>query len=167
MIPDDITALTDDELDTLARAVMAEQERRSIIRESEEKIAEVVDAYQRAIDRRDGDEWGQPTHALDAYKLDALVERDGRWFRSLHAANVWDPLDAHGARWWREVWTDGAGTETDTDPDGPQPWDAAATYYPPAAVTLDGVVYDLKHDNSQPGWRPDDPNMHAVWARRD
>lgn len=166
MIPDDITALTDAELDTLARAVQAEQERRTVMADAEQRVTEIVDAYQRAINRADGDEWAQPTSALDAYAMAALVTREGRTFRSLHAANVWDPLDTHGARWWQEVWLTGDGEETTVDPDGPQPWDPATTYYPPAAVTLDGITYDLIHTHASPGWRPDDPAMYAVWKAR-
>ena len=43
--------------------------------------------------------WVQPTGAHDAYALDALVTHNGKTWRSLYAANVWEP----GVAGWAEV----------------------------------------------------------------
>lgn len=44
-------------------------------------------------------EWVQPTGAHDAYALDALVTHAGYIWRSLYAANVWEP----GVFGWAQV----------------------------------------------------------------
>lgn len=165
---EDLTDLDDAALDRLGRDVIAEQERRAIIAESEQRLAEVSDTYQRAIGRRDGDEYVPPMHALDAYRHGAIVAVGERWFRSRHHANVWDPLDPHGAQWWQEVWQGDDGEWLTEDPTGDIPvWDPATTYYQPATVEWGGVIYDLIHAAAAPGTEPGAPASWAVWRARE
>lgn len=108
------------------------------------------------------------THsAHDAYGMGDVVAVEGGYRRSLLAANPHDPMDAHGARWWEEVWPDGDGWTTE-NPEGEviEDCDRNHTYWPPAAVQHKGQVWDLTHTHASPGWEPGDPAMHAVWKAR-
>jgi hypothetical protein len=78
-------------------------------------------------------DWVQPTGAQDAYALGAVAKHNGKTWKSLQAANVFEP----GVASWREVW----GTATDTPPDWVQPSGSTDFYPAGARVTHNGATW--------------------------
>jgi hypothetical protein len=78
-------------------------------------------------------DWVQPTGASDAYPKDALVKYDGKTWKSLQDANVFQP----GVASWRETW----GTATNTPPDWVQPVGAVDAYPLGARITHLGDIW--------------------------
>ena len=165
----DLTTLTDTEARDLLAAVYADVQRRDAVAQAPAQAEALATAYAAAIGRKDGDPWQAPTGAHDVYLMGAVVNTAEGYRRSTHAANSWDPLDPHGARWWEPVWTDGDDWTT-TPPEGApiEPWDPARSYSNPpgAVVTHNGQVWDLTHTNADPGWEPGGAGMHSVWKAR-
>lgn len=151
----DLQAMTDADLETLAAAVGIEQQRRRVLATAQQQAEDLAAAVYQAMGG-DGRPWVQPTGAHDAYPLGAAVIEGGVEYVSTHPANTWGPPSQH-PRWWRRH----------EEPASVSEWDPEIEYRPPVAVSLDGVVYDLTHTHASPGWRPDDPAMHAVWKRRE
>lgn len=151
----DLNSLTDDELDTLRVAVLTEQERRQILATIPAQVDDLTRRYQLATGRVDGDDWRQPTSALDAYQLDAIVTHKGRSFQSLIPANVWepgDPADPQAYRWWRDLDAPEHGDE----------WTPGRDCAVGDEVTYSGTRYRcLQAHTAQPGWEP--PNTPALW----
>ena len=147
----DLTALSGDELDALRARVVAEQERRSRLIDLPAQVEQMTRQY---LDARDGAQpettaatlaytatwpaWVQPTGAHNAYPAGRIVQRNGVLYRSLIAANVWEP-GGKGvpAGLWKTV-TD-AG-DPPTTPDAPK-WAAGTAYTVGGTVTYGGQVY--------------------------
>ena len=79
--------------------------------------------------------WVQPTGAHDAYGLNAVVSYGGKSWRSLIAANVWQP----GVSGWRPLWA-----STAAPPAWVQPTGAHDAYAIGALVTFEGKTYRSK-----------------------
>ena len=165
----DLATLTDDDLAALIRDAYAEERRRATIQAAPVEAATLATQYAEAIGRADGDEWQAPTGAHDSVPVGAVVEHHGRYWRNTHGAvNPWEPGTPNAG--WIEVWPDGEGGWTDTqlDPDTCEEvipaWDERASYVKPATVEHEGVVYDLIHTNSDPGWEPG--TLPSVWQAR-
>lgn len=77
-----IAEWSDSELTAARTAVIAEQERRIMLRSLPAQIADFLGVYQRAagVHAEPGAEWTPPTGYLDAYLADAVVLHNGaRW----------------------------------------------------------------------------------------
>ena len=78
-------------------------------------------------------DWSQPAGAQDAYPMDALVKHAGETWRSLQAANVFEP----GVASWRIVW----GSTTDTPPAWTQPSGSTGFYAAGERVSHNGSTW--------------------------
>lgn len=96
---ENITELSDEELDEMRVAVQYEQERRLTIKNAESIAARVNEQYVNAIGRVDGGEWIQPTGTHDAYREGAIVEHHDKEWESTTPFNVWEP----GVSGWRPL----------------------------------------------------------------
>lgn len=79
--------------------------------------------------------WVQPTSAVDAYPLDAVVSYGGKAWRNITQANVWQP----GVSGWRLLWA-----STTAAPEWVQPTGAHDAYNVGDLVTLEGKTYRSK-----------------------
>lgn len=92
----------------------------------------------------DAPAWVQPQGAHDAYPMDAAVTHNGKAWRSLVVANVWQP----GVSGWRLVWGQGG----DQWPEWVQPTGAHDAYPIGAKVTFSGARYVSLINNNV--WSP-------------
>lgn len=169
----DLTALADEDLTGLWRDVLREQERRRRLVDAPVLAAQISADY---LDARDGTQptpsaetladvaawpaWVQPTGAHDAYPAGRIVDHGGVLYRSLIAANVWEP-GGKGvpAGLWKTV-TD-AG-DPPTTPDAPK-WAAGTAYTVGYTVTYGGNVYRcVQAHKASVGWEPS--RVPALWA---
>lgn len=121
-----VSELTDAELDTLALQVDAEQNRRRLTgRVHEINIAALIQA-----DIHRGEPWRQPTSAVDAYPSGWTLVHDSKQWVNLIDGNVWEP----GVTGWREL-TEGE------PPEWVQPLGSHDAYDEGARVVHDGSVY--------------------------
>ena len=132
---------TDDDLDALRIAVLAEQERRRLIADAPAQAVALADRYAAAIGRKDGDPWVQPTGAHDAYPLGITVTHGGKTWENLTPANVWEP----GVSGWREQVAQGY-------PAWVQPTGAHDAYAKGDRVAFDGSNYESLIDGNT--WSP-------------
>lgn len=137
-----ITDATDRELERYRRAIVAEQERRETIATAESRAAALNKEFLAAAGVAEGEEWRQPTSAVDAYPLDWTVTHDGKQWVSLVAANVWEP----GVSAWREVVEDG------DVPEWVQPTGGHDAYNTGDQVMFEGDVYESVIDGNV--WSP-------------
>ena len=93
--------------------------------------------------RKFASEWRQPTHAEDAYPENAYVFWNGKIWRSLTPANVWEP----GVSSWRE-WVDEGEL-----PAWVQPTGAQDAYPAGAEVSHNGQNWRNTHGNGNV-WEP-------------
>lgn len=114
MTPDELAALTDEELGTLSEQLSAERIRRATIERAASSMDQVIQDYQTALGRADGAAWVQPTAALDAYPAGAQVSHDGKTWESTTPVNVWEP----GVSGWREVTAEDAAPPAWLQPTG-------------------------------------------------
>jgi len=100
-------------------------------------------------------EWRQPTGSQDAYPKDYKVSHNGKHWKSLVDANVWEP----GVYGWDEVTE--PNEETPTEPsesteepttETPAEWEQK-TYSKGDQVTFNGKVYESTMDNNV--WSPE------------
>jgi hypothetical protein len=151
MTIDEIHALSDADLATLAVNVRHEQALRRI----PTVMATLNDSYLTAKGIVPGQEWVQPTAAFDAYPLYWQVTHNTKTWESLVASNVWEP----GVANWREV-----VDPTAPPPDFVQPTGSTDAYMTGDKVTFNGVVYTSLIDNNvwspadyPTGWQADPP----------
>lgn len=133
---------------TIPPITAGEQERADADRAALDAIAATAGA-----EHVDGEAWVQPTHALDAYRMGAIVTLDGKTWRSLipfNATTPGNPADPQAYRWWKDV------TPKPEPPPGPQPWDGnGVRYILGAEVTYEGRTYRVRQEHtSQPDWTP-------------
>lgn len=171
----DLTALSGDELDALWARVVAERERRLTLTTAPAQAAQIADRY---LDARDGEEpaetaetladvgawpaWVQPTGAHDAYPAGRIVQHDGTLWRSLIAANVWEPGSTGASTLWEKVTDSQAGTAP-AAPTAPA-WDGGGHAYKVGdLVTYSGNVYQcVQAHTASVGWEP--PSVPALWS---
>ena len=164
---DDLTAMTGDELDAIWADVVAERGRRLTLATAPAQAEQIADRY---LDARDGDEpaetaealadvgawpaWVQPTGAHDANTKGRIVSHNGALWRSLIAANVWEPGSTGAGALWEKV-TAGAAGEAPATPTAPA-WDGGGHSYKVGdLVEYQGTVYRvLQAHSSQAGWTP-------------
>lgn len=136
-----ITDATDQELEQYRKAIVAEQARRDTLVTAEAKATELNSAYLAAAGIEPGQEWKQPTSAVDAYPKDWTVTFDGKTFVSLTPANVWQPPNG-----WREIVEEGA-------PEWVQPTGSHDAYSKGDQVTFGGEVFESVIDANT--WSPE------------
>ena len=174
-IPDltNTSSWPDEDLISLHSAVLREMTRRQTLAEAETRTTEIAAAY---LDARDGTQptpsaetladvatwpdWVQPTGAHNAYPAGRIVQHNGVLYRSLIAANVWEP-GGKGvpAGLWKTV-TD-AGDPPPT-PDAPK-WAAGTAYTVGYTVTYGGQVYRcVQAHKANVGWEPS--RVPALWT---
>lgn len=146
----DLTTLTDDELNTLRADVINERARRQTLLTAPAAMEQLQAQYVAALGRVDGAEWVAPTMALDVYKLNDKVTRDGKTWESLLSNNdqmPGNPDDPQSYRWWRDL---------STPPIGQNDWDGNGhDYAVDDLVVYQGNTYRvLQAHTSQPGWNP-------------
>lgn len=94
--------------------------------------------------------WVQPLGAHDAYPLDARVLHNGYTWKSLYAANVWEP----GVFGWENL----------TPPEPTNEWSYPVAYKVGDIVTYQGIEYRcLQAHTSISVWTP--PAVPALWLR--
>ena len=108
----------------------------------------------------DGDPWVRPTHALNAYRMGAVVTHADRLWSSLipfNATMPGDPADPQAHRWWQDI------TPKPEPEPGPQPWGGSGVrYLTGVEVTYEGRTYRVRQDHaSQPDWPP--PAVPALY----
>lgn len=108
----DIGSVSDTELRQLKRMIDTELDRRQTLATAEKQATELNTAYLAAAGVEPGQEWKQPTSAVDAYPNDWEVTFEGKTFVSLTPANVWQPPNG-----WREV-VEGGGVPEYVAPTG-------------------------------------------------
>lgn len=185
----DLTAYTDDDLEALFQALLVERDRRATLARAAAEAAQIAEQY---LDARDGTEpvedattladaaawpaWVQPTGAHDAYPAGRIVSHGRKLYRSLIAANVWEPgAETVPSGLWEEVTaadapsTGGDDTTTGTDGDATTSDDTATgtttvpewdgnghAYTAGDQVTYQGAVYTVVQSHtSQADWAPD------------
>lgn len=156
----DLTALTDEELQDLQRAIREEQTSRRRLLEIPQQVERMQTEY---LDARDGPtdpnlppDWKAPVGAdvTDGmpYPLGYTVTHNGKIWRSLIGNNVWTPGDESNPlhyTLWIEV-TD------DEEPGGVPEWSGLGVSYAEGdIVTYEGQEYRCRQPHqSQPGWTP-------------
>ena len=143
----DLTSLTDTELDQLRQDVGAEMERRRVIAQAPIQADHIAQEYALAVGREQGEEWVQPTSAVDAYPVGWVVTYEGKQWENLTPANVWTP----GVSGWREIAGEGEDG-TPVVPEYVQPTGAHDAYRKGDKVTFEGVVYESIIDGNV--WTP-------------
>ncbi|MSS45278.1 hypothetical protein FYJ43_04300 [Cutibacterium sp. WCA-380-WT-3A] len=153
---DDVKNISDADLNDTINALYSESNRRRVVAEIPQQVADAIDHYQDATGitakRRPVDggyaQWAQPTGALDAYRLGDLVTHGGKTWESTVDSNVWEP----GVANWRE-------RQGDTVPEYRQPTGATDAYHKGDRVTFDGHIWESLVDGNvwdpaiyPPGW---------------
>ena len=139
----DLTEYTDEQLNELEQALAEERDRRYIMEKVPEQIEQMIASYQVANGLGQGEEWVQPTGVHDAYRIGAVVTRNGKTWESLTPANAWEP----GVSGWREAVAEGAEPAEWVQPTG-----AHDPYKKGDRVTYNGVVYESIVDGNV--WSP-------------
>lgn len=167
-IPDltDAETWTDDDLDELRVAVLAEQERRYRIATAPIQAEQIAQQYHEDREAElpplsEGQHrvWIQPTGAHDAYPVGAIVAHAGKVWRNTIPANVWEPGTG-------DLWEDvtASAPDPETVPTG-TPWDGNSKSYKAGdLVTYKGTTYRVvQAHTSQAGWTPDAvPALYTV-----
>lgn len=140
-----IDEASDEELARYAAALKREQDRRRTLDTTEKQVQELSAAYLSAAGVEPGQEWKQPTSAVDAYPKDWTVEHGNKTWVSLVAANVFEP----GVSSWREVVPEGSAPSEWVQPSG-----ATDAYNTGDQVTYNGEVFESVIDANT--WSPTD-----------
>lgn len=159
----DVHALTDDELESLRRAVLSEKAKRKEVGTSPEKIEAAIAEYQVASGKGQGEPWERPVTALDAYREGAEVEDEGEVWVSTHANNTAKP----GVSGWRlKPELDEGGNEI--PPPYVPPSGAHDSYGKGERVTHNGQVWEAVRsgvvhspDEYAPDWRLIEPEPES------
>ena len=136
MPDDDLTSLTDDELQHLGEQVRAEVQARRTLATAEQASEALALRYRRAVERAEDapgglPTWVQPTGAHDAYPLGRTVTHNGKTWENITPANVWEP----GVSGWREQVSEGY-------PEWVRPTGAHDAYNIGDRVTFNGSNYE-------------------------
>lgn len=123
-----LDTLTDEELAILRQQVEAEVDRRTTLAQAEATIDHTNTVILESEGITSGDEWRQPTSAVDAYPRGFEVVKDGKTWVSLIPGNAHAP----GVSGWREKVADAAWV---------QPAGAHDAYPVGARVTYQGGVW--------------------------
>ena len=150
---DDLTSMSDADLDTLASAINQERQRRQTLADAPAMVANLTAQYLTA--REDGGVWVQPQGAHDVYPEGWQVEHDGKTWVSLTPANVWEP----GVSGWREVPAEGDDGQPAV-PEWVAPTGAHDAYAKGDRVTFQGQVWESALDGNT--WSPAD--YPAAWT---
>lgn len=128
-----------------------ELDRRQTLATAEKQATELNTAYLAAAGVEPGEEWKQPTSAVDAYPKDWEVTFKGKTFVSLTPANVWQPPNG-----WGEIVEDGGV------PEYVAPTGAHDAYNTGDHVMFDGAEYVALQDGLV--WSPAD--YPAGWEKQ-
>lgn len=142
-------------------ALRRELERRHLLRTAPAEVEQLVEQYQEATGRKDGDPWAQPAGAHNAYRRGAIVTHLGKRWESLTGANVHqpgDPADPQSYRWWKDL-----TPEPDPEPGEARQWNPNGHQYSVGdLVKYQGKTYRaIQAHPSQPGWTP--AAVPALW----
>lgn len=88
---DDLSTLTDEELERRQQRDRAEAERRRMLREMPAQVAQLLEQYQAALGRSGGDQWEKPATVMDSYPYGAVVTHGGALHESLVHMNMAEP----------------------------------------------------------------------------
>ena len=94
--------------------------------------------------------WVQPTGAHDSYPAQAVVTHNGKAWKSLLSANVWEP----GVSGWVEQAPQDQSPEEPFVPEWVQPTGAHDAYQLGDVVLFEGQMYESLMDNNT--WSPAD-----------
>ena len=147
-----ITDATDKELEDYRRAIVAEQERRRTIASANDRLDQLTRDVLAARGVKEGDEWVQPTGAVNAYPHGWVTTHNGKKWASLTPANVWEP----GVSGWREL------SESGGAPEWVQPTGGHDAYNTGDLVLFEGVEYESLIDGNV--WSPRD--YPAGWTTK-
>lgn len=154
-----IADATDQELEQYRQAIVTEQERRQTLVTAEAKATELNTSYLAASGVEPGQEWKQPTSAVDAYPKDWTVTRNDVQYTSQIPNNVWTPGDSNDpqtGRWWKPETTDEAAEGNI--------WAEWVDVAVGEVWEYEGADYAvLQAHTTQPGWEP--PNVPALWQK--
>lgn len=139
-----ITDATDTELEQTRQAIVKEQERRRTLANAGQAMDDIAKSVLAASGIEPGDEWVQPTGAMDAYPQGWEVVHGGASWVSLTPANVFEP----GVSSWREIVPEG-----EAPPEWVQPSGATDAYSVGDQVTYNGEVFESIIDANV--WSPD------------
>jgi hypothetical protein len=139
MTPEQLKALTLEQLNQLRQDIEDEQVRREVLRTAEANVNQIIQKYNQAAGRKDGDAWVQPLGGHDSYLKDAKVTHNGKTWISLHSGNAQAP----GVSGWREVVAEGSAP-----PEWRQPTGAHDSYLLGSRVTFQGKVYEQIFDGA-------------------
>lgn len=104
---DNVSELTDKELEELKNSIVREQKTRITLTTARDQSNSLAVEYSEAVGRKDGDVWIQPTGAHDAYPSGSVVTHAGKTWASTAPANTHEP----GVSGWREITVDGTPAE--------------------------------------------------------
>ena len=119
-----------------------ELSRRETLATTAKQVEKLNAEYLQASGVVEGEQWRQPTGAVDAYPEGWEVTHNGKTWVSLTPANVWEP----GVSGWREVVEEGA------TPEWVQPTGAHDAYQTGDHVMFEGAEYVSLIDGNT--WSP-------------
>jgi len=88
---DDLSNLTDEQVEARAQASRAEAERRKILRETPAQVDQLVQQYQGALGRAGGGDWVEPENLMCSYPYGAVVTHGEQLHESLKHLNMTEP----------------------------------------------------------------------------
>lgn len=155
---DDIRHVDDAELAAWQHRISTERARRHTMKDAGTRAAKANRDYLTASGVKDGDQWKQPTSAVDAYPKDWTVTHDGKAWTSTVANNVWEPPTN-----WREQ------TDNGSVPEWIEPTNAEDGYAQGERVTYDGDIYESTYEGINvwspeeypDGWKQIDPTTEG------
>lgn len=124
--------------------------------ETTRQIEEVAIAYHASLDRDlvpgDHQAWEPPSSRVKGYPYGYVCTHNGKTWKSLIPANVWEPGDADDPqswRWWEDL-------SAPMAPPGEEPyWQYGITYAVDDVVQHLGKLYEcIQAHTSQPDWEP-------------
>lgn len=172
MVDFDLENMSDDELyDLVGRAegILGKRQTSEVFDNELNEVLSRGVAAGLIEDKGHGEAWVQPQGGHDMYLKGAVVEHNGRTWRSRIPNNVWEPgntSDPQAWRWWEDI-TDEVAEDDDApgedetieeeETQGLPPWDGEGHQY----ITGDqfdheGTPYRVLQDHqSQPHYTPD------------
>ena len=147
----DFTEFSYEDLVVLINSATQEKRRRDVIESAETRAEAIVEEYTKAVGRKDGDPWVQPTGAHDSFRINSKVEHKGKIWVSSVPNNIWEP----GVSGWKEEVVVDEETGETTYPPYNQPTGGHDAYNIGDRITwTDGKVYESTMNGNV--WTPVD-----------
>ena len=151
-IVDEIRSMALPELKDLSESLTEQIHVAEVAASASEELDKIVRNRSESRGLRVGDPWVRPTEALEAYPTEAVVTHNGKTWRNLTPANVWEP----GVSGWREI-----SPEDAVPPNYVPPTGAHDAYAKGDRVSYDGAVWRSSIDGNV--WSPDE--LVRSWTR--